>query len=99
MDTPHYFSVIVYKGDNFCRFLFAFLHIKPLLKGVYSKRKKKKKMVPLFDLTFLVCNRVRKVLQLYRGSNSGPSEYRSTAIRPPLSKVFIFKPCFIRVSM
>ena len=27
------------RGDNFCDFLFAFLHIESLLKGVYSKRK------------------------------------------------------------
>ena len=28
-----------YKGDNFHDFLFAFLHIKSLLKGIYFKRK------------------------------------------------------------
>ena len=28
-----------YKGDNFCDFLFVFLYTKPVLKGVYSKRK------------------------------------------------------------
>ena len=27
------------KEDNFCDFLFAFLHTKSLLKGAYSKRK------------------------------------------------------------
>ena len=26
-----------YKGDSFCDFLFVFLYIKPLLKGIYSK--------------------------------------------------------------
>ena len=33
------FSAIIYKGHNFCDFLFPFLHIKLLLKGVYSERK------------------------------------------------------------
>ena len=32
LDTPARFSAIFYKGDNFCGFLFAFLHIKILLK-------------------------------------------------------------------
>ena len=31
--------VILYKGDNFWVFLFAYLHIKHLLKGAYYKRK------------------------------------------------------------
>ena len=32
-------SSILYRGDNFCHFLFAFLHTKLRLKKVYSKRK------------------------------------------------------------
>ena len=32
-------SSILYKGDNFCDFLFAFLHTMPGLKKVYSKMK------------------------------------------------------------
>ena len=37
-ETPGKFSAIFYKEDNFCDLLFASLHIKPLLKGVYSKK-------------------------------------------------------------
>ena len=33
------FTVILYKGGNFCDFLFAFLHTSLLLKGANSKRK------------------------------------------------------------
>ena len=29
----------MYLGDNLCDFVFSFLHMKPLLKRVYSKRK------------------------------------------------------------
>ena len=32
LDTIHRFSAILYKGDNLCDFLFAFLHTKSLLK-------------------------------------------------------------------
>ena len=32
-------SAFFVKGDNFCDLLFNFLDIKPILKGVYSKRK------------------------------------------------------------
>ena len=39
LDTFGKFSSIFHKEDNFCDFLFAFKHIKPLLKRVYSKRK------------------------------------------------------------
>ena len=38
LDTLGIFSGIFFKGDNFHDFLFAFLHSKPLLKGVYSKK-------------------------------------------------------------
>ena len=31
MDTPGSFSAILYKGDNFCDFLFPFLNTKTLL--------------------------------------------------------------------
>ena len=37
LDTLGRSSAVVYKGDNFCDFLFALLHIKTLLKGVYLK--------------------------------------------------------------
>ena len=40
LGTPDKFSTILYKGDNFCDFLFAFLQPKSILKGVHSKRKK-----------------------------------------------------------
>ena len=33
--TEYTFSANLYKGDNFCDFLFAFLYSSPLLKGVY----------------------------------------------------------------
>ena len=33
------YVVFFTKKDDFCDFLFVFLHIKPLQKGVYSKRK------------------------------------------------------------
>ena len=32
LDTPGRLAAILYKGDNFCGFLFAFLHTNPLLK-------------------------------------------------------------------
>ena len=34
------FSAILYKGDNFYGFLFAFLCTKLLIKGVYSKKER-----------------------------------------------------------
>ena len=34
-----YKFIHLYRGDNICNLLFAFLHTKPLLKGVFSKRK------------------------------------------------------------
>ena len=36
LDTPGRFFCHFYKEDNFCDFLFAFLHIDPFWKGVYS---------------------------------------------------------------
>ena len=41
LDTLDRISAILYKRDNFCDFLFSFLHNKCLRKGVFSKRKKK----------------------------------------------------------
>ena len=38
LDTLHRFSPIFFKGDNFYDFLFSFLHTKPHMKGIYSKR-------------------------------------------------------------
>ena len=32
-------TILFYNRDNFCDFLFAFLHTKPLLRRGYSKRK------------------------------------------------------------
>ena len=39
-DLTHFIEFLQFfdKGDNFCNFLFAFLHTKPFWKGVYSKR-------------------------------------------------------------
>ena len=37
--TGRVFFRHIYKGDNFCDYLFAFPHTNPLWKGVYSKRK------------------------------------------------------------
>ena len=34
-----FFFAILYKGDTINEFMFAYLHTKSLLKGVYSKRK------------------------------------------------------------
>ena len=39
LDTPGRFSAIFNMGDNFCDFLFGFLHTNPLLKRVHSNRK------------------------------------------------------------
>ena len=40
LDTSGIFSIMFYKGDNFCNLLFAFLHSKlPTEKEVYSKMK------------------------------------------------------------
>ena len=38
-DTFARFSTIFHKGDNFLNFMFAFLRINSLLKGLYSNRK------------------------------------------------------------
>ena len=39
LDTLGRFSVIVYRGDNFCDFLFAFIHTQQLRKGGLLKSK------------------------------------------------------------
>ena len=39
IDTLGRFVTVSAKGDNFCDFLFALLHTKPLLKRVCSVRK------------------------------------------------------------
>ena len=33
------FSAILYKGDNFCEFLFVFMQTEPILKTGFSKRR------------------------------------------------------------
>ena len=38
LGTRGRFSAILYKGDNFCDFIFTFLHASPFWKGVYYKR-------------------------------------------------------------
>ena len=41
LDTLERFSIIFHKGDNFCNFLFTFLHTRPLLKrGLLLKERK-----------------------------------------------------------
>ena len=40
VNTSGRFSTILYEDENSCDFLFAFLHIIPLLKKVKSKRKR-----------------------------------------------------------
>ena len=39
-DTHGRFSAIFYKEDNYCDFLFAFLHTKSVLKRVFSKKER-----------------------------------------------------------